>query len=49
MTAFQKKVWFNTEILAVYNDTSGFRDIMEYDDATAIMADATTGAFPYNR
>ena len=30
MTSFQKKVWFNTEILAVYNDTSGFRDITEY-------------------
>jgi hypothetical protein len=41
MTAFQKKVWMNTEILAVYNDTSGFRDIKEYDDTTAIMTDPT--------
>jgi len=27
MTAFQKQVWFNTELLDVYNDTSGFRSI----------------------
>ena len=35
MSAFQKKVWFNTEILAVYNDTSGFRDVKEVDDKSA--------------
>ena len=35
MSDFQKKVWFNTEILAVYNDTSGFREIKEVDDTTA--------------
>ena len=35
MTEFQKKVWFNTEILAVYNDTSGFQHIKEVDDTSA--------------
>jgi alpha-galactosidase len=35
MTEFQKKVWFNTEILAVYNDTSGFQHIKEVDDTAA--------------
>ena len=35
MTEFQKKVWFNTEILAVYNDTSGFQHVKEVDDTAA--------------
>jgi len=35
MSALQKHVWFNTEILDVYNDTSGFRSIkfVSYNDA----------------
>ena len=44
MTAFQKKVWFNTEILAVYNDTSGFMDVMEYDDNSAVFEAAAPTA-----
>lgn len=27
MTAFQKSVWFNTQLLDIYNDTSGFEHI----------------------
>jgi hypothetical protein len=44
MSAFQRKVWFNTEILAVYNDTSGFADITEYDDTAAILEPAAAAA-----
>ena len=32
MSAFQKKLLFNTEIIAVFLDTSGFRDVKEVDD-----------------
>lgn len=27
MTAFQRQVWFNKEILDIFNDTSGFQDV----------------------
>ena len=34
MTAFQKRVWFNEEVLAVYKDTSHFGEIAMVPDTT---------------
>ena len=35
MTDFMRSVWFNTEILAVYNDTTGFQSIVVIPDNSA--------------
>eukprot|EP00051_Salpingoeca_urceolata_P006156 m.81844 g.81844 ORF g.81844 m.81844 type:complete len:535 (+) comp14705_c0_seq1:974-2578(+) len=44
MSVFQKKIWFNTEVLDVYRDTSGFGSVAVVGNGSAVRGRAAAAA-----